>query len=46
MERECYWYDEHGVCVNPQARGDNEICDIEPEECMEDGFKWDDEVSQ
>jgi len=39
MTRECKWFKE-GICTNPQARGNNEICDIEPEECMEDGFEW------
>lgn len=38
-DKECSWYEE-GICTNLQARGSNDICDIEPSECIETGFKW------
>lgn len=36
----CRWFDENGYCTNPESRIRNELCDIEHELCMEDGFEW------
>lgn len=39
MAKECKWYNE-GTCRNEKSRCPGEICDIEPEEYLEDGFEW------
>lgn len=35
----CRW-NEGGYCQNPEARMTGELCDIDPHDCMEDGFEW------